>query len=102
MALTTVVQHRTTSGRIRQRIVDVTFDNSYTTNGKAWAPSDVELSTIYAVICVGGGPLGTDTNLEARYDLTTGKLKLWAAAGTEVANGSDQSLNTLRLLVFGV
>lgn len=88
-------------GRTRVRIVDVTFDNSYPTNGESFAPSDVGLHEIDAVIVTGdtGGYV-------VQYDRANEKLVAYeagadGAALDEVANTTDLSSVTITAIAIG-
>lgn len=43
-----------TRGKLRESIVDITFDSSYPTGGEAISPSSVGLGTIYGMQQIGG------------------------------------------------
>jgi hypothetical protein len=85
----------------------VTFDNSYATGGESLKPADVGLRQISNVIPVGAARKTDATSaVNVSYDHTNQKLVAYnsAAAGaapTEVANATDLSTYTARVLVFG-
>lgn len=68
MALAFSELMRTVVGHKRLRIVAVTFDNSYPTNGEAIAPSDVDLQTIDHIMCE------QPSGYQVQYDRTALKL----------------------------
>lgn len=103
-------------GPFRARIVDVTFDSSYdNTNGEAMTAASLGWSTIEGAVVLGDAWSGTSTDLTAvvRPVATSGGTSITfrafeyngAAAGVarlqEVANATDLSTYTARVLVFG-
>lgn len=90
----------------RQRVVQVTFDNSYTTNGMPFTAADANLKNIlWCSVAPAGGYV-------FEYDYTNSKIIAYrqkdpAAAGgadiplPQVANGIDLSLIITRAHVIG-
>ena len=84
----------------RQEItLDVTGDNSYATGGYDLLAGDLPLRVGNQIEQVFGK--SEATGRKARYVHSTGKLIWDDAAGTEVANATDLSADTLRLTILG-
>jgi|SRR5579871_7015603 len=104
MAATVTVNVTPTDASVsnrKEKVVDVAYDNSYPTGGYAIAPSAVGLEQILAVLA-GGNLAGYIPS----YNQATGKLQLFqqsAATGalTEVANTTNVSAVSHRLVFFG-
>lgn len=128
MALSLSVVRETIFGNRRVKVVDVTFDASYPTNGESLTPANLGLQTIDLVLA------SPDGGYLFAYDYTNEKLKAFtpvkaqaahshtentagsytqnattetggaisAAAAAEVANTTDLSSVTCRLIAIGV
>lgn len=99
MAVTVAeVERRQSLGNYLEKIVDVTFDNSYATNGEPLAAADVGLATILAVLA----PIVQGAVVRhVAYDVANAKLLAYAPGGAEIANTTDLSAVTVRLVVRG-
>lgn len=95
MALTNVIDRKDKT--INQRIsqVTVTFDNSYTTNGKSFTASDAGMSQIDFILFSGG------SGYTFEWDSANNKIKVYSTAATEVTNATDLSSVSVDLMVFG-
>lgn len=99
MAVTVAeVERRQSLGNYLEKIVDITFDASYVTNGEPLAAADLGLATILSVLA----PVvqGAVVRLVA-YDIANSKLLAYAPGGAEVANATDLSAVVVRLVVRG-
>lgn len=128
MGLSLSMVRETVFGNRRVKVVDVTFDASYPTNGEALTPANLGLQTIDLVL------VSPDGGYLFAYDYTNQKLKAFtpvkaqaahshtentavaytqnattatggaitAAAAAEVANTTDLSSVTCRLVAIGV
>lgn len=101
MALTPTITRRATGGSIRRRVVDITFDNSYATGGKPFAPGDVELSVINGVDFSHARQGAAYSSNVVRYDAVNGKLLVYTAAGAEIAALTDLSTFVASLIIEG-
>lgn len=82
-------------GAVRESAVIWTVDAAYTyaTGGFALSPGAVGLSTIY--FCA---PITFDNGYWGVYVPSTGKIKVFSAAGTELANASAALQNAKALI----
>lgn len=92
------VERRQSLGNYFEKIVDVTFDASYPTNGEPLTAADVGLASVLSVLApiVQGAAVRHVT-----YDIANAKLLAYAPGGAEVANTTDLSAVTVRLVVRG-
>lgn len=103
MAITTSRVHQYSNGARLQRVVDITFDNSYPTGGYALSVAGAFLRN--AIHDVRDGI--TSGGYVCRYNPTTGKLQLFrigaalSAALSEVPATTNVSAETVRLVVTG-
>ena len=88
------------AGAMRAGLVDITFDDSYVTDGEPLASADILPSnSIYALDPVGGGSL----LYEFIWDSTNAKIIVVVrATGAEVANATDLAAVTQRFFYRGV
>lgn len=78
------------------RLVDITLDNSYPTNGWAVTPANFGLTEIITIF-----PMNAN-GYDIQWDGTASKLKVYSAAGTELVNASAALNNVVvRALVIG-
>ena len=79
------------------RVMSITGDSSYATGGYALSASHLALANGPNVVGLNDGGA-----IIALYDAVNKKVKfITAATGAEVAAASDQSANTVKLLVYG-
>ena len=106
----TVTKVRGTSeqvlGKVRGVMCDVAADNSYVTGGEACTADLFGLKRLLAVQDLNTPTTAGGTGKQYEFDVTNAKLKILvsAAAGSalqEVANASDQSGVTRRVLALG-
>jgi|LSQX01.2.fsa_nt_gb hypothetical protein len=79
----------------RGAVADVTFDNSYPTDGEVLTPKQLGLNVIDYI---------TVENIETYifvYNRTNQKLKALTALGTEVTSGTNLSAVTVRVFAVG-
>jgi hypothetical protein len=79
-----------------QNILTITCDNAYPTGGYPLPAAKMGLTTIDFVF-----PSSSSTGHSVHYDHANSKLKLFTTAGAEVANNTDLSAVTLRILAIG-
>lgn len=78
----------------RVKIIDVQGDGSYTTGGYALSLTSLANKTLYG--------LNDGGAIIALWDAANLKVKfITAATGAEVANASNQSANTVKLIIIG-
>lgn len=94
-------------GRLKARVVTVTFDASYPTNGESLAPADLGFSDIYTVLPSPRPVAGT--GYVVQWDGVNNKLLAFveeavAAGGPllEVANTTDLSALVVECVVLGI
>ncbi len=93
-------------GKVRAVMADVTGDASYVTGGLACTPELFGLKRLFAVSDLDTPTVAGGTGKRFEFDQANAKLKVLvsAAAGSamqEVANASDQSGVTRRVLAYG-
>ena len=94
MAATTSVISQGVEGADAMVVMDVTGDSAYPTGG--WAVT-VPLSTIVLAL-----PMPSPaTGHPVAFDLAARKLKAFTSGGSEVANGTNLSTMTVRVLFLG-
>ena len=101
MALTLSEVRQTVVGNLKMKIYDITFDSSYPTNGEGFTPSDVGMRDFESV-CFSGDSSG----YVPQFDYTNEKIKMYeagadGAALDEVANGTDLSSVSCRVIIHG-
>lgn len=110
LTLTLVKGSEWEAGRLRGRIYDVQFDNSYLTTGEPLSPDDVGLLSVIGCYCIGvSGSGGGSTTAYAVpiFNLANGNLQAYetgAAVDTllkEVTSAQDLSGNIYRIMFFG-
>ncbi len=82
-------------GNFKARVVTITLDTSYPTNGSALVPSDFGLTELHAVIV---NPVNGWT---FSYDFTNQKLLAYSTAATQVTNATNMSTSSTQALVIG-
>jgi len=95
---------RVTTGGIKQRIVDILWDNAYPAGGEPLSAADLGMAGILGV-----QPITTTSNgYVVDYDLTNSKLRAWqsdtdGADAPMEDNSTAGALNTIttRCLVWG-
>lgn len=87
-------------GQFKIEVRDVTFDDSYPTGGEALSAASFGMSTLYFAIAK-VKVAGTGSVTAVHYDETTNKLLAYTAAA-QVANTTDLSAVTARVIAFGV
>lgn len=87
------------AGNVRMTIRDITFDDSYPTGGESVSASDLGLQNVLAAIPV-VRTAGTGSVTAVQYDVENGKLLAYTAAA-QVANTTDLSAVTVRVIAFG-
>lgn len=95
MALTTKILGTEPVGGRMKKLATVTFDNSYTTGGKALLPADFGMKTIAAVMAT------SQDGFLFSYDYTNQKLKAYAGAA-EVTNATNLATLVVRVIVYGL
>jgi hypothetical protein len=99
MALTVSNKITTIFGNQRVTMAKVTFDNSYPTGGEPITPADFDLSIINHVLvnaATGGARL-----FDWLRSGATDTLRVFTALGTQATNGSDQSAQSVNVMVVG-
>jgi hypothetical protein len=86
------------SGGKRERIVNITFDNSYPTGGEAVTPANFKLNGIDTIECMGGNAASCANRWP--WDAENGKIMAFDAAG-QVANATDLSTHIPKFRVTG-
>ena len=95
MALTFVDDARSVIRNKRMVVASVTFDSSYPTGGEPLTASDLGLNTIDYLSAT------TDGSNAVTWDKANNKLKVFTAAGAEVANAVNLSAVVVRILAIG-
>jgi hypothetical protein len=99
---TTPVRRKTPGDKF-QNIVEIQLDNSYPTNGYSMATLASLLGwnniTTFFPVCL--GPSLSAAIGDFSYDKANGKVKLYTAAGVELANAADASAMKLYCFVEG-
>jgi len=95
MALTFAEEVRTVAKAERIVVTTVTFDSAYATGGESLTPADLGLNRIDFLSAT------TDGSNAVVWDKTNNKLKVYVAAGTEVANAANISTVAVRILAVG-
>lgn len=99
MAVTVVeVERRQSVGNYFEKLVDVTFDASYPTGGEPLTAANLGFASILAIH--GEIVLGAAVR-EVAYDRANAKLLAFAPGDLEVADTTDLSAVTVRLVVRG-
>jgi hypothetical protein len=98
--MTAAIKKRTVAGHSRILVVDLTFSNSYATNGDV-LPSNAALgldASLEAIFPQGSGPIAQTLAI----DLANRKILAYVrTTGVEVANATNLSAVTIRCLVIG-
>ncbi len=81
-------------GGYKARLVNITGDSSYPTNGSALTASDLGLSEIQAIF------VAPAAGYTWAYDFTNSKLKSYTGSA-ETTNATNQSTVTTQALVIG-
>jgi hypothetical protein len=100
-SLTTNTGINKTPGDAYQGIREIQLDNSYVTNGYAITPAICGLSRLTKFVPMCLGPSLSAGIGDFSYDRANGKVKLYTAAGVEVANAVDASAVKLYAFVEG-
>lgn len=79
----------------RMLTTSIAFDSSYPTGGEAFTAADLGLGTIDFI------SFSTDGNNSVVWDRANSKLKVFTAAGAEVANATNLSTLVVDALVIG-
>lgn len=87
------------AGNVRMAVRDITFDSSYPTGGEALSASDFGMQVILASIPT-VRTAGTGSVTAVQHDIENGKLLAYTAAA-QVANTTDLSAVTVRVIAFG-
>lgn len=88
-------------GNWRTEVVDVTFDDSYPTGGESVSLSHIS-NPVFGIATVKSSSASTVDNIvQASYDPSTRKCKLWLAAGAELTSTADCTDLVVRVAVFG-
>ncbi len=93
--------------RVEGAIADLTGDASYVTGGYAVTPAMFGLKRIIAIIDLGTAITAGATGKILEYDAVNSKVKILQTGGAintpfaEVANASNQSTTTRRVLALG-
>lgn len=95
MAATIVANKRTKMLAVYAVIADVTGDASYPTGGYAITPAIFGLTTFDFVLVPSAKGYG------ANYNDATGKIVVYASAGTEVTAATNLSAVTFRIMAMG-
>jgi len=79
------------------QVIDVTGDTSYPTGGSSLTPAQLQMSEIHLL-----DPQPPLSGLRLyKYDYTNKALKAFSAFGTEVANTTNLTADTIRCFVVG-
>ena len=87
----------------RRVVLDAAFDTSYTAGGEALAADDARLGSV-ELVTVGSG--ASESGYVPRYDAESESLLMFEENGNagplaEVADATDLSTETVRLVVWG-
>jgi hypothetical protein len=101
----TIVARQVLGGVGRSCIADVVFSSTYATGGDTYTNAQFGMTTIQAIVPLGGANSGSTTSLVVVPDLANKKLRLegGAASGALLAENStaDVHLFSVRVLVIG-
>jgi hypothetical protein len=106
MPLTFANREDLSVGNERGVRVDITFDDSYLTNGEPLTPADLGLSRVNQLVSDQGG-LGANFGRVIQYDRDNELLLAFESAGAnaameEVGNATDLSDLTVRVTAYGI
>jgi hypothetical protein len=96
-------------GALKYTVTTIVGDGAYATGGTALSASQLGLNTLVAVLStqVAGGASNNGA-VTATYNYSTGKLQMWAGAGTtpniglaEAANAGNLSGLTITVVAVG-
>lgn len=89
-------------GAQKETITDVLFDSSYPTGGEAVTAAELGLNRVETATAVVQGIASGSVNVtSADYDETNAKILLYDETPAEVANTSDMSGTTVRVIARG-
>jgi hypothetical protein len=92
---------------VRLTVTTITGDTSYPTGGTALSAGTLGLSSVAQAVCTVSGSGANNTAIAASYNLSTGKLQMWASTGTspvglaEAANTTNLSGLTVTVMAIG-
>lgn len=99
MAHTATVTQDAIEGANSAVYASLAFSSTYATGGETLTPAEFGLSLIKEVVATVSNM--STTAIVATFSRTTGKLRLVAPAGTEVANGTSLTGVTVDVRVLG-
>lgn len=70
------------AGDIKITVTTVVGDSAYATGGTALTAAQLGLKKVTHTICKVTGSASNNGAVEASYNLSTGKLQMWATSGT--------------------
>ena len=93
-------------GDVKLTLTTVVGDSAYATGGTALSPSQLGLSTVLFAVCTVAGSASNNGAVTAQYNLSTGKLQMFAGAGTTpnigLAEPNSVNLSGLTVTVLAI